>query len=493
MSKINARSPFFASISTPTKPSPAFTCTIANGTGLSISQEGVITLPQFEQGTLDSFSSSDSGFADSKYATVTVDTTRTLVFRIAIPSGFSNTSDGFLDCTLTATQPKRVTSGTTPSCSGGPTVNGSVPTQTLASGGNTVTVNLASYFNQGTSSIAGFTINNYHTNFMQASVVSSTLTITSASLGGSKVLYVSAFDNDVNTCRPTQAITVTISVSSAFTCTTAGLKGGSIAQDGSITDPDLVGTITARKLTSGGGTITNAGANSASTGVSKTLFFDITVPSGYTNTGATIECSKTFTQAGTGLLPLTCDDLTLTEQGVYTDGSIKFGKTNIGTLTDFSPKSFAAVDVDTNRTLTLTINAPSGYSNSGSDITCTKVVTQPANIPVCGSQTYYLALDFVATVESDFCQSGYRLNANRAVLSTASDITDAYGHTVCSAAGTPFAGSSNFYRVDTFQNYTNISTSSGPFYIWQISNSGVIEDVWFWDCASGGDGQGFQT
>ena len=142
-------------------------------------------------------------------------------------------------------------------------------------------------------------------------------------------------------------------------------------------------------------------------------------------------------------MALTCDDLTLTEQGVYTDGSIKFGKTNIGTLTDFSPKSFAAVDVDTNRTLTLTINAPSGYSNSGSDITCTKVVTQPANIPICGSQTYYIALDFVATVESDFCQSGYNLRANTAVLSTASDITDAYGHTVCSAAGTPFAGSSN--------------------------------------------------
>ena len=457
MSKINARSPFFASFSTPTKPSPAFTCTIANGTGLSISQEGVITLPQFEQGTLDSFSSSDSGFANSKYATVTVDTTRTLVFRIAIPSGFSNSSDGFFNCTLTATQPKRVTSGTTPSCSGGPTVNGSVPTQTLASGGN------------------------------------STLTITSASLGGSKVLYVSAFDNDVNTCRPTQAITVTISVSSAFTCTNAGLTGGEISQAGAITNPVVVGTITAIKESSGGGSVTSVAANTQSTGVSKTLFFDITVPSGYTNTGATIECSKTFVQAGTGLLALTCDDLTLTEQGVYTDGSIKFGKTNIGTLTDFSPKSFAAVDVDTNRTLTLTINAPSGYSNSGSDITCTKVVTQPANIPVCGSQTYYLALDFVATVESDFCQSGYRLNANRAVLSTASDITDAYGHTVCSAAGTPFAGSSNFYRVDTYQNFTNISTSSGPFYIWQISNSGVIEDVWFWDCASGGDGQGFQT
>ena len=493
MSKINARSPFYASFSTPTKPSPEFTCTIANGTGLSISQEGIITLPQFEQGTLDSFTSSDSGFSNEKYATVSTDTLRTLVFKIAIPNGFSNTSDGFLNCTLTFTQPKRVTSGSTPSCSGGPTANGSIPTQTLNSGGNTVTINLASYFSAGSSAIAGYAVKNYHTGFMQASISSSTLTITSANLGGTKVLYVEAFDNDTNTCRPTQSINVTINVASAFTCTTAGLKGGSIAQDGTITDPSLIGTITARKLSSGGGTITNAGANSTTSAVSKTLFFDITVPGGYTNTGSTIECSKTFSQPGTSLTAFTCDDLTLTEQGVYTDGSIKFGKTNKGTLTDFSPKSFAVVDVDTSRTLTLSIVAPSGYSNAGSTITCTKVVTQPANIPVCGSVSYFIALDFVATVESDFCQSGYSLRANTRVFSTASDITDAYGHTVCTAAGTPFAGRSDYYRVDTYLNNTSVTTSSGPFYIWQISNSGVIEDVYFWDCASGGDGEGFQT
>jgi len=490
MSKINTRSPFYLSFSTPTPPSPEFTCTTANLTDFSIDQEGVITLPNIEFGQIDSFTSSDSGFSNGKYATVSTDTSRSVVFRIAIPNGFSNS--GFLDCTLTFTQPKKVTSGTTPSCSGGPTTNGSVPTQTLNSGGNTATVNLASYFTQGTSAIAGYRLQNYHTGFMSASVSGSTLTITSLNTGGTKKLYAIAFDNDNNTCTAVQTITVTINVSTAFDCTAAGLTGGSIAQDGTITDPSLLGTITARKLSSGGGTITNAGANSTTSAVSKTLFFDITAPAGYSNTGSTIECSKTFSQPGTSLTAFTCDDLILTEQGVYTDGTIRAGVTNIGTLTDFSPKNFAVVDVDTSRTLTLSIVAPSGYSNSGSTITCTKVVTQPANIPVCGTVKYFIALDFVATVESDFCQSGYRLRANTEIFSTATDITDAYGHTVCTAAGTPFAGRSDYYVVDTYLNPSGISTSGGRFYIWQIDNAGVVIDVYAWDCASGGDGQGFQ-
>lgn len=495
MSKINARSPFFASFSTPTKPSPEFTCTIANGTGLSISQEGIITLPTFDQGEIHSFTSSDSGFADGKYATVTTDTSRSLVFKLAIPSGFSNTDDGFLDCTLTFTQPKRVTSGTTPSCSGGPTVNGSVPTQTLNSGGNTVTVNLASYFNQGTSSIAGFTINNMFPDFMDASVSSSTLTITSRGLGGTQKLYVSAFDNDVNTCRPVQTITVTITVASAFTCTNAGLKGGNITQAGVITDPNLVGTITARKLTTGGSAISgppyNAGANSSSSAAAKTLFFDITVPAGYTNTGATIECSKEFQQAGTGLPTFTCDDLTLTEQAIYTDGTIKKGLTNNGELTDFSPKSFDRVGVITDRTLTLSIVAPSGYSNAGSTITCTKVVSQPPAIPEIGENQYYLALDFVGATQDSFCTSGFRIQALALIESSAPSLADAYGHVV-GLEGNPFYGRSQFYVVNGVPDYRGISTSSGPFYIWQIGNSGVVEDVWYWDCASGSSGQGFQ-
>ena len=494
MSKINTRSPFFASFSTPTKPTPEFTCTIANGTGLSISQEGVITLPVFEQGEIDSFTSSDSGFSDGKYATVTVDTLRTLVFKIVIPSGFSNFSSGLLDCTLTFTQPKRVTSGTTPSCSGGPTVNGSIPTQTLNAGGNTVTVNLASYFNQGTSSIAGFTVNNYHTSFMQASVTSSTLTITSLNVGGSKKLYVSAFDNDNNTCRPVQTITVTITASSAFTCTDANLRGGSIAQDGTITDPNLLGTITARKLSSGGGTITNAGANSSSSSISKTIFFDITVPSNYTNAGATIECSLAMTQAGTGLDAMTCSDVTLTEQGIYTDGSIKVGKVTIkgttGTIASFDPVNFGIVSTKTNRNIDFTITVPSGFSNTGSSVVCSKTVAQPPELNVCnfdGGGTYYMDLISFADPQ-DICES-ISARARTEVFCTSDEIDTAFGHTVC-INNQPFKGFSQFYIVDTFINNNIARSNSGTFYIWQIGNNGVIEDVWEYDCDGGGVGDG---
>jgi len=492
MSKINVRSPFFASFSTPTKPSPAFTCDIAKGTGLSISQEGIITLPQFDQGVLDSFTSTDSGFADGKYAVVTSDTLRTLTFKIVIPSGFSNSADAFFNCDLTFTQPKRVTSGTTPSCSGGPTVNGSIPTQTLNSGGNTVTVNLASFFNQGSSAIAGFTINNNHTSFMQASVTSSTLTITSLGVGGTKKLYVSAFDNDVNTCRPVQTITVTINASTAFACADAGLKGGFISQSGVITDPDLVGTITARKLTSGGSTITNAGTNSASGSITKSIFFDITAPLNYTNSGATIECELVMTQAGTGLSAFGCGDLILTEQGVYTDGSIKKGKINTGTIVSFSPPDFGIVSTKTDRTIDFTITAPSGFSNSGANIVCSKLVSQPPELNVCnfdGGGTYYID----TTPYSDptvICEE-IGVRARTEVFCTSEEIDTAYGHTVC-RNNQPMKGFSLYYVVSEFITNNIARSNSGTFYIWGIGNNGVIEAVYEWDCGSGGQGQGFQ-
>ena len=156
MSKINARSPFYLSYSTPAAPSPEFTCAIANATDFEVDQEGIISSPRLSFGTIKSFTSSDSGFSNGKYATVSTPTTRTVVFKINIPSGFSNTSAATIVCSLTASQPAKVTSGATPSCSGGPTLNGSIPNQSIAAGGNTVTINLASYFTKGTSAIAGF-------------------------------------------------------------------------------------------------------------------------------------------------------------------------------------------------------------------------------------------------------------------------------------------------------------------------------------------------
>ena len=187
MSKINARSPFYLSYTTPTAPTPEFTCTIANASGFEIDQEGVITEPKLSYGSIKSFTSSDAGFSNGKYATVTTDTTRTVVFKINIPSGFSNTASATIDCSIQATQPKKVTSGSNPTCSGGPTTNGSIPNQSIAAGGNTTpAINLASYFTQGTSAIAGYTPVNYHPSFVQMSITSSTLTLTSLNVGGVK-------------------------------------------------------------------------------------------------------------------------------------------------------------------------------------------------------------------------------------------------------------------------------------------------------------------
>ncbi len=498
MSKINARSPFYLSYTTPAVPTPEFTCTVANATGFEVDQEGVITEPTLAFGSIKSFTSSDSGFSNGKYATVTTATTRTVVFKINIPSGFSNTSSATIDCTLTAEQPAKVTSGATPSCSGGPTTNGSIPNQSIASGGNTVTINLASYFTQGSSAIAGYTPVNYHPSFVQMSVSGSTLTLTSLNVGGVKTVYVRAFDNDANTCTAVQAIQVTVTVSAAFDCTAAGLTGGGITQAGVITNPNTTGVITEIRATSGGSAITSVAANSSSSAQNVTLFFLITAPSGYSNAGSSIECSKTFSQAGTTAPAFTCDDAGLSGQAIYDTGSINVGTAEKGTLIGFTPATgFNKVTSDTQRSVTFNISIPSGYASAGGTLNCTKTLLQPADLAPLGTVSYFIALDFVGSDPADFCQSGYNLSRTTRVKSTATDIQDATYNTVAStdASGNAvrlFNGEDLYYVVDTFLNTSSLSSSSGVFYIWRISESGTITEVYIWDCEGGGDGNGYE-
>lgn len=498
MSKINARSPFYLSYTTPTAPTPEFTCTIANLTGFEVDQEGVIKEPSLAFGSIKSFTSSDSGFSNGKYATVTTDTTRTVVFKINIPSGFSNTASATIDCTLTASQPKKVTSGATPSCSGGPTTNGSISNQSIASGGNTVTIDLSSKFTQGTSAIAGYTVLNYHPSFVQMSVSGSTLTLTSLNVGGVKTVYVRAFDNDANTCTAVQAIQVTVTVSAAFDCTAAGLTGGGITQAGVITNPDTTGVITEIRATSGGSAITSVAANSSSSAQNVTLFFLITAPSSYSNGGSSIECSKTFSQAGTTAPTFTCDDAGLSGQAIYDSGSINIGTAEKGTLTGFTPASFSNnITTDTQRNVTFNITIPSGYASAGGTLNCTKTLLQPAALAPLGTVSYFIALDFVGSDPADFCQSGYNLSRTTRVKSTATDIRDATNNTVASTDSSGnavrlFNGSDLYYVVDTFLNRSSLTTSSGVFYIWRISQSGTITEVYEWDCDGGADGNGYE-
>ena len=500
MSKINARSPYYLEYVTPTKPSPELTCDIVDLSDYTVDTNGTVSLPDLEYGYIESFTSTASDFANDKFAAVSVQTVRTVVFKIVIPDGFSNSGGGYLLCSKDATQQVGA-------CSGGPTTNGSIPSQSMTAAGDTDTVNLASYFNAGSVAIAGYRIVNPHKSFVNMSISGSTLTLTSLNVGGTNVVYVQAFDNVANTCIAIQSISVTVTVSNNLGCTAStgvdsvGLTGGSIAQDGTISNPSLIGTIAEIRATSGGSAITSVAANSGSSAQNVTLFFLITVPAGYGNAGASIECSKVFSQPGTGAAAFDCNTTILTNQSIYTDGTIKIGNTSRGVIESTTPIQFDEVSTPTQRSITFNIRVPNSpaYSNANALVACTKSIAQPAQLNPCSTSTntYYIQQSFVGEAPEDFCQNSFG-GASTTIASSASSLGDAYNATVCSTAfGTttaaaPWSGRDKYYRVDSFSNKSSISSSSGPFHIWRISNSGIVTEVYRWDCQGGGNGFGFQ-
>jgi len=473
--KINVRSPFYINIGEPTVPTPLFTCETANIQGLSIDQQGQISTPSLSFGTIDSITSTDSEFSNNKFSTVVTNTNRTLTIRILIPFGFSNVADGYIDCEKTIVQPA-VT------CSGGPTTNGTIPAQSIDVNGATSTIDLTSYFTQGSESIAGYTIYNVDTNLVNASISGDTLTLSSNTIGGSTTIQVSAYDNGTNTCTATQSISVTVSNPTVtFDCDAASLSGGSIAQDGTITNPNTFADITAVKSTSGGASISSYPANTTGSDRSVTLYFDLTAPAGYSNAAATIECSATFTQPAANP-EFTCDVANLSGQQISSKGSILVGTAQVGTIDSFTPISFEPVTTDTARTVTFTITIPSGYSNTGT-IDCDKTITQPAEIATCGTNQFYISAPKQA--QSGFCDAIYR--ASKSVTTDASTITEALGSRVCHK-NSPFDGKSFYYIVS--DNVVNAGAGTGQFYVWQIDSNGIIEDVSVGNCASGDDGNG---
>ena len=403
--KINARSPYYLSYTEPALPTVALTCSLVNLEGMEVNQFGAIQLPTTDFGTLKSYTSSAGDFANGKFAAVGTGTSRTVNFTVAIPSNYSNSGDETLTCSATATQPAT-------SCTGGITNNGSIPNQSLSTGGASATITLTSYF---TGTAQGYTVGNPYTDYVATSISGNVLSLFSQSKAGVKTITVTAYDGNEATCDATQTIQVTPTSASAFACADAFLTGGAISQSGTITDPTLEGTITARKSSSGGATITSYSANTTGSARNVTLYFDITVPTGFSNTSATVECSKTFSQPSTTLPPFGCTDAGLTGQGIAVNGSIKKGTANKGTISGFSPISFDAVSTNTSRDVDYSITPPSsGYSNSGgSDITCTITMQQPAPAtPTQGDVTWYGALNggFMFMTNEQFTAAGFSMS-----------------------------------------------------------------------------------
>jgi len=483
--KINVRSPFYLNLTEPVKPLPLFTCGIADIENLSINQQGQINTPVLRYGIIDSITSSDAGFSNGKFSTVSTATARNITVRVLIPQEFSNTSDVYIDCDKVVTQPALIISQPTPSdppvsCSGGPTTSGSIPSQTLDVDGDSDTIDLSSYFSQGSEAIAGYSIYNPST-VVNASVSGNTLTLSSNSIGGSTSVHVSAYDNASNSCTATQSISVTVNApNQTYACTNNGIaaiSGGSIAQDGTIVKPNSTGRITAIKDTSGGSTITSYSANNTGSSRSVTLFFDITAPGGYGNAAATIECSLSYDQPA-GNPEFTCSNAGLFNQQISANGSIKKGSASEGTISDWTPKSFDPVSSETSRTITFTIDVPSGYSNSGT-ISCSKTVTQPGEIGSCGNNNFKMSAG--VSSPSDFCLQTYTTSVSIKSTGTITGL----GGVVC-RNDSPFNGRSLYYAIST--KTVNIGPNLGRFYIWQIDSNGVILDVLESNCrGTGGD------
>lgn len=391
--KINVRSPYYLSYSEPPEPLPLFACGYANADNFSVDDSGAISLPTLEYGAIQSYTSDASDFANGTFDEVSSDTLRTLKITIVAPSGFSNEGDAII-CEVTATQEAKPVD-----CPAVVSASGSIPNQSLNTGGSSVTIDYSSYFTGTTSDFTDYIINN-DGSYLDVSLnaTDEEITITSKSTAGVFTIQLERIDNSTG-CSAKQTISSTLTSLATFDCATANLIGGNIASDGSLTTPSSIGTVTATKETSGGASVTSIAANNTGSDISVTLFYDVLVPSGYSNATATIECDVTYTQKSNIVTPtFTCADVDLDDQAILVDGNVTAGEAKwhqapLGkndpeyylTIESFTPTNFDLVDEITTRDVTYTIEVPSGFTNTGSTIDCVERIKQPAaDIPAVG-------------------------------------------------------------------------------------------------------------
>tara|TARA_R110000796_G_scaffold136917_4_gene253030 strand:+ start:430 stop:1920 length:1491 start_codon:yes stop_codon:yes gene_type:complete len=488
--KINVRSPFYLHLVEPSPPLPDFDCTVAGLAGFAVDNQGIITLPSPAVGVIDSISSDDGDFSNNKFPTESTDTSRTIKIKLLIPTGYANTSDIFFECPVTATQQGTSSSVVLPTvCSGGPSANGSISSKSLSVGGSSIDVALAGFFTNETT----YDFSNLNPNLVTVALSGSTLTLSPNVIAGSTTVYAIARDNNFPaTCEKTQSIAVSVSDSTtAFSCTeptNPALQGGSITQQGAITKPSSLGSVGTIRTTSGDPStnITSYPANTGTAERNVDLFFDITVPSGYSNATAIVECEARLVQKGTSAPEFTCKLAGLTGQSIARNGSIFTGTAFRGTVkTPASSTPFPTVDTDTSRTVNFPVTIPSGYQNAGSDISggCDVPLIQPATVSICGSNNFYLSTPKTSLL--GHCSDVY--SANKLVTSTESSLVGLAQSQICEG-GVAFDGKGLYYGVFTSSAAAAIGAIGRSYYIIQIDSSGIVIDTAIANCDALGGG-----
>ena len=281
-------------------------------------------------------------FTPTSFSTVTTTTERSVVATLIAPQGYAN-EGSFLECTLTANQNAPTLTCSDLTISGFAISDAGVitdPTVTVTSSG------VSCSFTKSPSSYAVVTSDTVQT---------LTLTITVPA-------------NYHNTGSTITCTTTATQLRDTYECTSTTLSGFAVSQAGVVTAPS-----------SSVGTIVSTSPSSfaiVSTNTSRTLTVNLTAPSTFLNSGSTIACTTTATQPLTPTF--TCSDVTLTGFAVSQAGVITLPSLSAGTIASSSPSSFAIVDTNTTRTLSVDITVPAGYFNTGSTVTCTTTATQIA-------------------------------------------------------------------------------------------------------------------
>ena len=232
---------------------PEFDCTDLTLSGFAVAANGTVTVPTINTGTIVSTS-------PSSFSIVDTGTTRTLTVNITSPAGFNNSGQQ-ISCTTTATQ------------SATPTFTCSDVTLTGFAVASNGTVTLPSI---SVGAIASTSPSSFST--VSVDTVR-TLTVNITVPTG----YFNAGSTVACTTTATQPLTVP-----TLACSDITISGFAVAANGVVTTPSIdIGTISSTSPSS---------FATVSVNTSRTLTVNITVPSGYTNTSSTLNCSTTATQ-----------------------------------------------------------------------------------------------------------------------------------------------------------------------------------------------------
>jgi hypothetical protein len=490
--KINARSPFFIESVEPTVSLGIFDCDTANLLNFAVSSDGDVTEPSILNGTIidrtdTSFAANTSGSAIS----------RSVTYTIQIPSGYSNTSDGTIDCVQTVDQPTQTSAEDPNQNNNCPTFSGTISAITNLT---STTVNLASFFTAGSgATISGYSVQNYGAAAISTSISGDTLTISTASECASTTLRVTAFNSSDACTAVSNVFSVSSSCTAALTCTDVNLTGGNISATGVISNPSYSIAHLDHIEDSGNNTITSVPANNGSSAISVTLTFVFTVPAGYTNAGAELECTPpSFSQPTTAApkVNLECSDatfsgFTITPQGNIIAGTVSYlgntGVTPNNITTESGEYKYDPVSASTSRTISVTFRVlNTAWLNYLQSITCTVNLTQPPSQNACDfvSGDYAISHQGFSAVNS-FCDGGARYSILRQVNGT-----PAVGNTVC-YLGSPYNGSSLFYAYASAQSQNGAGNIGTSFSVMQIDSSGTILRITTTNC-QGDDGGDIQ-